>query len=224
MKTLDIALGYQRRGFQPIPLNVGSKNPRDSIGKGWPAFRTTEEDLSRHFNGKAQNIGIMLGEPSGGLVDIDLDTLEAIRTAPFFLPRTESIFGRAGSRKSHYLYKTDTPFYEKLNDPVLLAAGKKDEACIVEYRGKAGLQTVFPGSIHGRTGEAIEWCIDGGPASVTTAELKSAVGLVGASALISKLARRNSKRSRDGAEWGLTSQRLYKGANGNFHKSGLYCR
>jgi len=70
MTTLDAAQEYVSRGWQPIPVPHRSKKP---ALKGWPDLRLTAADLARHFNGQPSNLGILLGEPSGGLVDADLD-------------------------------------------------------------------------------------------------------------------------------------------------------
>jgi hypothetical protein len=67
---LEIALNYKRRGWQPIPIAHRSKKPNFS---GWQNFTVTEKDLPNYFNGKPQNIGVLLGAKSNGLVDIDLD-------------------------------------------------------------------------------------------------------------------------------------------------------
>jgi Bifunctional DNA primase/polymerase, N-terminal len=102
MTALETALEYIRRGWSPVPVPYKSKAPLD---KGWPAKVVTEENAPQHFNGTAQNIGVRLGELSGGLADIDLDCAEAIAGAPAFLPRTRT-FGRASKRYSPWLYKT----------------------------------------------------------------------------------------------------------------------
>lgn len=50
---------------------------------------------------------VLLGEPSGGLVDVNLDCSEAITLAGSFLPETASIFGRTNKPRSHRLYVCD---------------------------------------------------------------------------------------------------------------------
>jgi hypothetical protein len=59
----------------------------------WQKLRVTEDTVHQWFNGEAQNIGVRLGGLSGGLADVDLDSIEAIRAAPYFLLRTQC-FGR----------------------------------------------------------------------------------------------------------------------------------
>jgi Bifunctional DNA primase/polymerase, N-terminal len=103
MSPLDFALEYLRRGWSPVPVPFRGKAPLD---KGWPELAITEGIARRYFNGEAQNIGIKLGEPSGGLADVDLDCAEAIAAAPYFLPRT-LCFGRASKPRSHWLYQSD---------------------------------------------------------------------------------------------------------------------
>ena len=50
--------------------------------------------LPEYFNGAEQNIGVLLGDPSGHTVDVDLDCPEALALAGWFLPPTGCKFGR----------------------------------------------------------------------------------------------------------------------------------
>ena len=187
-EALSIAQGYFKRGWQPLPLNLRSKNPGETLGKGWQNFRITEAELSKYFNGAARNIGVLLGKPSNNLVDIDLDTPEAVKLAPFFLPETKAIFGRAGNPRSHWLYVADFTKTEQLEDPLLVNSKDKkerDEATIVEIRS-TGVQTVFPGSTHEETGEKIEWFEQGEPAQVDAKVLRRAVTRLAAAALLAR--------------------------------------
>jgi hypothetical protein len=184
MTPLEIATKYQKRGWQPLPIAHCSKNPNFS---GWQTFVTTEADLPKHFNGAAQNIGVLLGSKSNGITDLDLDSIEAVKTADYFHAATEAEFGRAGKPRSHRLYKCDEEIYEKFNNPFLLASPDKairETACILELRGKAGLQTVFPGSTH-ESGESIEWQSDGEPTRIQTRELRRRAARHASACLIS---------------------------------------
>ncbi len=49
---------------------------------------------------------MILGEASGGLADVDLDSIEAVHVGPYFLPRT-LCFGRPSKPRSHWLYQSD---------------------------------------------------------------------------------------------------------------------
>jgi len=160
--TLDTARGYHARGWAVIPIKRGSKNPgRD----GWQNERWTADQLPRKF-GRPCNIGVLTGEPSGWLVDVDLDHALAVELAPQFLPATGSIFGRAGKQRSHWLYIASGGATHKR------AAGKP-HGMLVELRS-TGCQTVFPGSVH-ESGERIEWDDGGEPAVIDAAELRRAV-------------------------------------------------
>ncbi len=185
MTPLEIAKAYQRRGWQPLPIAHRSKNPNFP---GWQKFETTEAELTKHFNGAEQNIGVFVGAKSNGLTDIDLDSNEAVKIADYFLPETEAEFGRDGKPRSHRLYYCKGASFEKFNNPFLLASkdeGDRKRVCIAEFRTGDGLQTVFPGSTHETTGEAIEWSKDGEPRQVDAQTLRRAAARLASACLIS---------------------------------------
>ena len=62
-------------------------------------------NIGDYFNGNPANIGILMGKPSGGLVDIDIDNTDALRFADRFLPKTNCVFGRQSKPRSHRIYK-----------------------------------------------------------------------------------------------------------------------
>jgi len=136
---------YLERGWSVIPIPHRTKK---AIDKGWPQMRLTRETLDQHFNGRPLNIGVLMGEPSGWLVDVDLDHLRAVELAPQFLPPTTLVFGRPGKPRSHWLYRVAAPLVtEKFSS--------KSSGMIVEVRS-TGTQTVFPPSVH-ESGESITW-------------------------------------------------------------------
>ena len=97
-----MALECINRGMAPIPVPLCQKAPTVS---GWNKLRVTKETLDTYFpEGSQQKIGVLLGEPSGGLVDIDCDWPEAARLAPYFLPSTNAVFGRKSNPNSHWMY------------------------------------------------------------------------------------------------------------------------
>jgi hypothetical protein len=100
-QTLAAAHQYLRRGWASIPIRLGQKAPI------LPHARFDAEELSGHF-ASAQSIGILLGDPSGRLTDIDLDTPEAVVLAPRILLATGAIFGRR--RVTVFLAKSKRPF------------------------------------------------------------------------------------------------------------------
>jgi hypothetical protein len=184
LTALETAKEYLRRGWHPIPIPHRSKNPNFS---GWQTFETTEAELPKHFNGAAQNIGVLLGSKSNGVTDLDLDSIEAVKTADYFHAATEAEFGRASKPRSHRIYNCDEEIYEKFNNPFLMASPDeaiRKTACILELRGKAGIQTVFPGSTH-ESGEPVEWQSDGEPARIQTRELRRRAAQHASACLIS---------------------------------------
>ncbi len=142
---------YLKRKWSPIPIPSGGKRPRLT---DWPNF-----DLTDDYIWPEPGVGIILGERSEGLIDIDLDCVEAIAAASTILPKTLYKFGRKSKPLSHYLYQVKDlvgQMPSKFTDP-------EDGEVLVEFRfsyyknGKLnGLQTVFPPTIH-PSGEIVTW-------------------------------------------------------------------
>ena len=105
MTPLESARWWIQLGFHPIPVPCRDKKP--SL-EGWPMLRLGEAELPRHFNGQAQNVGIILGDEYGS-ADVDLDCPEAIAAAAMLLPETHLIFGRPSKPASHYFYRVAPP-------------------------------------------------------------------------------------------------------------------
>lgn len=188
--ALDVARSYLRRGWMPLPVPHKSKNPNF---KGWQRFKVTEPELPEYFNGQPQNVGVLLGEASGELVDADLDCPEAVLLAPHLLPPTGRVFGRASSRGSHRLYHSSLRT-RKFLDPLL--EGRKgdagrDKATLLELRS-TGAQTIFPGSTH-ESGEEITWESDSECARVEAKVLLLAAALLAAACLLARYWPRGSR-------------------------------
>src|SRR5262249_30738485 len=99
MTRLDIVTrDYLPRGWVPLPIPLKEKNPGF---KGWQKYQPHNGQIERDFRGEG-NVGLLLGAPSGGLVDIDLDWAEACDLAPRLLPATEMKGGRDGAPLSHW--------------------------------------------------------------------------------------------------------------------------
>lgn len=130
-----------------LPIPFRSKNPGIC---GWPQLRLNEAELPHYFTSDQQNVGVLLGEPSHDLVDIDLDHPRAVERADAVLPPTPAVFGRASKPRSHRLYRTLSAIKSVAHKSRMPGLGS-----IVEIRS-TGLQTVFPPSTH-VSGEAIEW-------------------------------------------------------------------
>jgi hypothetical protein len=153
------ALDLHARGFIPVPIPHRQKK---CVIHGWPSLRPTVADLPGLFHAQRGNVGVLLGEPSGWRVDIDLDHPRAVELADSFLPPTNMTWGRAGKPRSHRVYLLTKPVKSKRWR--LARADKNDPppAVIVELRS-TGCQTVAPGSTHKDSGEAIVWHQDGEP-------------------------------------------------------------
>jgi hypothetical protein len=166
---------YLALGWKPLPIPKGEKGPRVP---NWQNTDFTEAEF-----GADDNVGIRLGDPSGGLVDIDLDCMEAVKCARSLLLSTQWIFGRKSKPASHYLYTVPGMKAEQFKDV--------DGSVLVEIRSTGG-QTVFPPSTH-PSGESIEAEIDKEASKVEADMLRLSAALVATCAL---LARRWPKGSR----------------------------
>ncbi len=171
--VLAAAIGYFEHGWQPIPIPRGKKAPRL---KNWPKLRLRVSDLADSFSDEG-NIGILLGEASHGLVDVDLDAPESLAVADTLLPPSNRIHGRKGKPRSHRWYLSAvSPDPEKFSD--------RDGTCLVEIRS-SGQQTIVPPSIH-PTGEKLRWEREGDPAFVDPIFLRRSVARVAAAALLAR--------------------------------------
>jgi hypothetical protein len=180
VSIFEIALEYIAMGWRPIPIPYREKGPTI---EGWTELKITQETAPQYFNGAPQNIGIILGEASKGLCDVDIDCPEALVLAPYLLPATPGRFGRASKRASHWLYVSDVPKHIKYEDPNIDGPGKT----IVELRS-GGVQTVFPGSTH-VSGEFIGLEDDADLATiphVAREALEEAVGKLAAACLLAR--------------------------------------
>jgi hypothetical protein len=127
-------------------------------------------------------LGLILGEASNGLVDVDLDHEIAWKMRSIFLPATRMRTGRAGNPDSHYWYRvTDkVPGYRKY----VLPGG----ATTVELRSTGGHQTLIPPSKHPSgekyRWEAEPWGGDEGPTEITGKMLAARVATMGMCAVL----------------------------------------
>lgn len=169
------AQAYLRAGFAPVPIPSRKKGP---VLRNWPKLRLKAPDVDRYF-GEGANVGLLVGEPSRGLIDIDLDSPETILIADAFLPPTRMVHGRESKPSSHRWYRVvKSPASVKFTDV-------DRKTCLLEVRS-TGLQTLVPPSTH-PSGEVCRWEKNGAPAAVDTSELLSCTRLVAAGALISRL-------------------------------------
>jgi len=158
---------YLERGWKPIPLAPGKKNP---YHENW-----TSRDFKLEDYGKDDNVGIRI---VGGIVDVDLDNNESVVIASVFLPSTGAIFGRTAKPKSHWLYTcpeiTEPEVYKDYKGVVML-----------EIRTGTDQETMIPPSIH-PSGEEVTWHSEDDATVVEAKVLKRAVSLLGAASLIAQ--------------------------------------
>ena len=180
--VVEAAVHAFEQGWSPIPILQGHKRPAVS---DWTNTRyKTKKEIEEAF--KDSNLGVLLGDASNGLIDIDLDSPEAMSLADGFLPVTRMIHGRKSSPKSHYWYRVEgwTVRTEAFKDPVL---EKTDpgRATLIEIRGTGG-QTLLPPSVH-PSGEQYKW--SGGwkaPAVVSYTEIYKHIRWLAAATLLAR--------------------------------------
>lgn len=157
----NAARAYINAGYAVVPVPAGQKGPEL---RNWQSLRLTTAEVPRAFR-HAGNIGIILGKPSGDLVDVDLDCPEARALAQHHLPHTAVITGRPSSPRSHWWYICPDLQTRRFRDPV-------SHASIIEARG-TGSQTLVGPSIH-PSGEPYD-PLEGVPTRVDAEALLTAV-------------------------------------------------
>lgn len=175
----EAATTFLARGYQPTPVVFGGKRP---IAKGWQSSVLTERDVPVMFPDRS-NIGIVLGAPSGGLVDIDIDCPTATRLV-HTLPATGMSHGRSGEPVTHYWYQIDgeLPATVQYKHPI---TGKM----IIELRS-TGAQTVTPPSQyaneHGAESSHCEltWASFDSPGVVTAPRIEATIASIAAATVI----------------------------------------
>lgn len=153
--STQTALEAVAQGYTPVPIQGGSKRP---YGGGWQHQRwkdTSGDEVREHFDAAresgAGDIGLLLGAPSDGLVDIDFDHALSLRLRDILVPPTAMETGRAGRARSHKWF-----IAEPTDDlPATRQYKMPDGSVIIELRS-TGAQTVIPHSTH-PSGEAYRW-------------------------------------------------------------------
>ncbi len=141
--TTEAAKLYLVENLQVIGVN--GKDPKVN-GKRWEQKRVTLETVERDIP-PHRNVSIMPGEPSGWVVDVDLDIQEAVAASSVLLP--ESLrSGRPGAPGSHWWAFSKGAQTKRILDLY-------SETC-VELRS-TGCQTMAPPSRHPDTGEKVRW-------------------------------------------------------------------
>jgi hypothetical protein len=172
-KILTTAILYIKLGWAVLPIPEKSKAPTI---KNWTELRITVEEAPGYFT-EGSNVGVILGDASKGLVDVDLDCKGAADLAADFLPPTGLCHGRESRPWSHWWYvAAPVPQYAAYDDV--------DGSRLVELRS-TGHQTVVPPSIH-PSGEQIVWHDEREPAKVSPEVLETAVRRLAACTLVAR--------------------------------------
>lgn len=192
---------YVRLGMHIKVCNPGTK-VQVKITDGYyddhtvkPALVAKREAVAD--NARNVNLAVEMGEPSRGLIDIDLDTSMMKRLFPLFadrfLPPGAPAFGRRGKEAGHFLYRVKrladsgrTKMYgvtpaEAAEANIDFTPGGDDKCKVVEVRSTGGY-TVMPGSTLGT--DPIVFSRWGTPPEIERAELERKVLLCAAMSLI----------------------------------------
>ena len=132
---MDIKLQLNELCDQDAYLELKPKS-KIPIANDWPnQGKHLDEVISADGN-----LGLILGSTSG-ILDIDLDCMEAKALADVILPAPHAIFDRGSTDSGHYLYQASSFGPRKSFN----AEGAK--STLVELRGE-GSQTMIPPSVH----------------------------------------------------------------------------
>ena len=148
-----------------LELKAKSKTP---VATDWPnKGQAADIALSRNHN-----LGIVLGA-SSGLLDVDLDCMEAKALADFILPEPAVKFDRGSPDSGHYLFKASSFGSRKS------FTANKSGSTLVELRGD-GAQTMIPPSVHPNGNKLSFTALNEAANAVEYADLLKAVNLLAA--------------------------------------------
>jgi hypothetical protein len=102
------ASSYQRHGWSAILYPLKEKYSTETA---WYNKRLTPEAIAKIS--APSNIGVLTGEASNGLYDMEFDVPESLRATHEKPLATERIYGRPGKRSSHRWYQAT----DKLAEP-----------------------------------------------------------------------------------------------------------
>jgi putative DNA primase/helicase len=171
--ALELAREYLARDYRVVPVPAGQKGP---VIRGWEELRLSESDLPTHFS-NGNNIGILLGATSAGLVDLDLDCPQAVTLAPRFFPKTTMRWGHENRPDSHWGYRATGTI------PATIRLQFKRET-LLELRSTGG-QTLVPPSTH-PDGDEYVWNGSLDPTSIDGDDLVRRVHRLGAACLLTQ--------------------------------------
>jgi Family of unknown function (DUF5906) len=142
-----------------VPLRLKDKSPQ-CMGSGWTE-RTLKHPVPEFEDG--DNIGILLGEPSGDLVRLDPDFTPLSGVMNLLWPEPTWTYGRESSPRSGRLYRCkikskDFDLPSSVKDDPRLPLGNEGKPSVKVYQIlSTGKQTMVPPSVHLKTGETLVW-------------------------------------------------------------------
>lgn len=195
---------YLASQWKPIRLAGDTKKPVDA---GWPERWVSEEDLIAWFRGGG-GIGIQVGPLSDHINCIDLDTAEAQRLAPHFLPDTLKAGKEAEDLASHWVVRSEGVSYLKIADGASEVISLKASGPANDY---AGHQFCVAPSMHATKG-AYRWMPSFDPSKVRDIGPETLVDVVrrlGVAALILKYLPKDGRHEYSKAIAGTLLRRGY---------------
>jgi uncharacterized protein DUF5906 len=158
-----------------VPLRLEGKNPQRFMGKGWQK-RTLQDGVPDFQTG--DNIGILLGAPSGDIVRLDPDWPPVPEITDILFPEPTAIFERASAPRYGRLFKCPGFKTKNFQLPKIM---EKDERLPLTADGtpklivyqilSTGAQTMAPPSIHPNNGEQLFWVKKCEPGALSEDEL-----------------------------------------------------
>ncbi len=168
---LAAARSYMEQGLVLTPNRASTT--KGAYLPGWSTRRLSLLQLAAELDRPGKGIGVVLGEPSGWLVDVDLDHPAAVLAADALLPPTGLVSGRTDRPRTHRFYRA--------TGAATAAYKTAATGMLVELRA-AGCQTVLPPSPH--PAGSYHWDSQGEPAVVDAALLGQLTGQVAAAACL----------------------------------------
>jgi P4 family phage/plasmid primase-like protien len=104
---------YFAAQWKPVRLHCETKKPK---GLEWQNRWVSEEDLITWYEAGG-GVGVQVGPRSDYIVAVDLDTAEARKLAPKFLPDTLKAGKEREPLPSHWIYRSEGASFFKVSDP-----------------------------------------------------------------------------------------------------------
>jgi len=156
-----------------VPLRLQGKSP-ECMGEGWRK-RKLQEPLPQFKDG--DNIGFLLGAPSGGIVRLDPDWSAIPDVTDILFPEPTAIFERASALRYGRVFicpgfkgkNFKLPKFMQDDERLPLLPNGKGKVMV--YQILSSGQTMAPPSIHPDAGEELVWVDNCQPVELSANEL-----------------------------------------------------